>query len=481
MINDSRPRLVHELLDLTGRRTPDAVAVRDEEGAWTYAELLAHSRACARWLRRRGALAGDRVLVAAVPDRRVVAVLFACSRLGAVFVPVGGAPGSRQWAHYVEDSEPVLILTMRDLDTCQAEWEYDHDELLDPPQPDDTALLLYTSGSTALAKAVVCPHAQVVFAMLAIAERLGYRADDVVFCRLPFSFDYGLYQVFLCVNAGAELVLAPPGSDLTLLSSIRRRGATVVPVVPHLAAMLLRLGARDRSPTRVRLFTNTGETLPPMTVKALRDRFSGAKVQLMFGITECKRVAIMDADGDLDRPGALGRPLRGTRVRVVDATGVEVPPGEPGEIVVCGPHVMAGYWRDPALSAKVFATDPVTGERALRTGDLGHLDDEGYLYFHGRRDQIFKRHGVRMSAVEIEAAAREVSGVSEAAVVPPADGHDAVLFVVASVTATEVLRRLGEHLDPARVPGVCRVVDRLPRTVSGKLDRAELARLETAQ
>ncbi|WP_214414790.1 class I adenylate-forming enzyme family protein [Sphaerisporangium fuscum] len=479
MINDSRPQLLHDLLELAARRAPEAIAVRDEEGAWSYAELLAQSRACARWLHRRGTRPGDRVLIAAVPDRRVVAVLFACSLLAAVCVPVSGTAKRRQWTHYVADCGAAVILTADALNSSQAEWD-DDDELPAAALPHDTALLIYTSGSTAVPKAVVCPHASVLFATLAIAERLGYRASDVVFCRVPLSFDYGLYQVFLCAHAGAELVLAAPDSDAGLLASIRRCGATVVPVVPHLAEMLLRLGARDGLPTSIRLLTNTGETLPPATVSALRQRFSGAKVQLMYGITECKRVSIMEADGDLDRPGALGRPLSGTRVRVLDTSGADVAPGELGELVVSGPHVMAGYWGDPGLGVEVFGTDPESGERALRTGDFGRLDEDGYLYFHGRRDQIFKRRGIRMSTLEIEAAAREVPGVAEAALVPPDEGRDAVLLVVASISAAKVLRELGERLDSARVPELCRVVDHLPRNSSGKLDRAMLARLEAA-
>jgi acyl-coenzyme A synthetase/AMP-(fatty) acid ligase len=164
-------------------------------------------------------------------------------------------------------------------------------------------------------------------------------------------------------------------------------------------------------------------------------------------------------------------------VRIVDASGADVAPGSEGQVIVGGPHVMAGYWRDPALTARVFRVDPVTGTRWLHTGDFGHLDADGYLYFHGRRDQIFKRNGTRTSAIEIEAAVHQIAGVVEAAVVPPAGGRDAVLCVVASITAGEVLRLLHERLDAGRAPTVCRVVERLPRGSSGKLDRAALTAL----
>ncbi|MGI5239081.1 class I adenylate-forming enzyme family protein [Dactylosporangium sp. CA-139066] len=484
------PRLLHDMVDAACQARPGATAVRDREGRWDYAELSRQSHGYAAWLRSRGVAAGDRVLVEAGPDRRVLAVLFACSRLGAIFVPVGDGATLVQWTHYVADCEPALIVTdvaelaesnpgVTDTATAWAQASAFSGERYDGPPvpPTSAALLIYTSGSVAAPKAVICPHAQVVFAACRIAARLRYDADDVVFCRLPLSFDYGLYQAFLAALAGAELVLCGADADARLLAEVRRHGATVVPVVPALASMLIRLAGRDRRPTRVRLFTNTGEELPAASIDALRQRFPGAGVQLMFGITECKRVSVMEVDADRERRGAVGRPLDDTWVQILGPAGSALPAGSAGEIVVFGPHVMAGYWRDEALTARVFGRDPVTGQRCLYTGDIGHLDADGYLYFHGRRDQIFKRHGVRTSALEIEAAAQDIPGVAEAAVVPPAGDTDAVLCVVASIGAAEVLRCLRERLDAARVPARCLVVDRLPRLGSGKLDRAGLPAL----
>ncbi|MEV0232212.1 AMP-binding protein [Nonomuraea sp. NPDC050786] len=464
-------RLVHEMLQFASTRAPGAPAVRDQHGSWTYAEFLEQSLACAGWLSEQGVGHGDRVMIRARPDRRVLAVLFACARLGAVFVPVSETATAIQVNHILSDADPVVVI-----DDELPDWG-GHKAPGAQAARDDPLLLIYTSGSTAVPKAVVGHHSHVLFATRAIAERLSYRADDVVLCKLPLSFDYGLYQAFLTVLCGAELVLAGQDADARLLALIKHHGVTVVPVVPSLAAMLLSLGRRDRSPTRVRLFTNTGEELPRATIAGLRERFSGAGVQLMFGITECKRVSIMEVDGDLHHPGALGRPLRGTSVRILRPDGSEAPTGESGEIMVSGPHVMAGYWRDPELSARFFCRDPLTGERWLRTGDHGWLDAEGYLHFDGRRDQIFKLHGTRVSALEIEAAAREIPGVSEAAVVPPAPGREAALLVIASLTPVEVLRALRARLDASRTPSVCRVVARLPRNTSGKLDRAALPEL----
>lgn len=163
---------------------------------------------------------------------------------------------------------------------------------------DDIAVLVYTSGSTAAPKAVVCPHGRMVFASEAIQLELGYRPDDVVFCRFPISWDYGLYKILLATLGRSELVLADGESDLVLLERIRECGATVVPIVPSLAAMICALAEREPytradGPSRVRMFTNTGAALPKTTADGLRAAFPGVAVVRQFGQTECKRISVL--------------------------------------------------------------------------------------------------------------------------------------------------------------------------------------------
>ncbi|KOG87815.1 peptide synthetase, partial [Streptomyces varsoviensis] len=270
----------------------------------------------------------------------------------------------------------------------------------------------------------------------------------VVLTAIPLAFDYGLYQIFLSALAGAELVLTDADAHTGLMATLHRHGVTVMPLVPSLAEMLVRLAARDRrGPAALRLVTNTGADLTPPLIAAVRGAFPSARVVPMFGITECKRVTILEPDGDLARPRSVGRPLPGTEVLILDERGRPQPPGAAGEIVVRGPHVMAGYWRAPELSAQRFRTDPATGERVLHTGDYGHLDEDGHLYFHGRRDDMFKRRGVRMSALEIEAAALDIPGVRGAAVLPPGEGRELTLFAVSALEPKEIIARLGERLE----------------------------------
>jgi amino acid adenylation domain-containing protein len=492
---------VHDLLDAAAARAPDAPAVQDTSGTWTYAELAAHSRRLANWLMTQGVVAGDRVLTQQPNSARAVALAYAASRAGAVLVPVNPQLSRFQFGSVAADADPAVAVTGAaarpeirarttaravTLDEAWGEAAGGWDGRLPGrrPGPDDLAILFYTSGTTAAPKGVMCEHRQILFAAGAIWRRLGYGPGDAVFCRSPFSFDYGLYQAFLSALGGSTLLLPPDGRDTALLHLIREWGATVVPLVPSLAAMLVALADRgdagDTGDTGVRLFTNTGAALAPGTLARLRSLFPRAQVCLMFGITECKRVSILEPDGDLLRPGSVGTPLDGTRVDVVDPAGRGLPPGETGEFAVSGPHLTAGYWRAPELTADRFRADPVTGRRTLYTGDFGHLDADGHLYFQGRRDEIFKRNGVRTSTVEIEAAAMDIPGVRAAAFRPPDEQGNFTLIAVSSLAAGQLLRELRQRLEPAKVPGACHIVPWLPLTPNGKVDRARLAELVPA-
>lgn len=479
-----RTMLVHSFLDEAEAQSPDSPAVRDGAGRWTYRELARYSRAAEYWLQERGVQHGDRVVVQWETTCELVALMFGASRRGAVFVPLN--PGMKQYHldSVIANAQPRLVLTGADaadawdgIEQAAREGFQAEPTAVDPA---DVAVLVYTSGSTAEPKGVIEPHAQITFATMALTSVLGYRDDDVVFCRFPVSWDYGLYKVLMTVHARAEIVLAGAESDLRILDLIRRTGTTIVPIVPSLAAMIATLAERETGAgveNRVRMFTNTGAALPQPTIDKLRKAFGGVRVVRQFGQTECKRIAIMPPELDEHRPDSVGRPLPGTRVLILDEDGAQVPVGQAGEIVAVGPHVMPGYWNAPELSAKTFRPDPETGELRLHTGDYGSLDEDGYLYFQGRRDDMFKRKGIRMSTLEIEAAAVDIPGVRTAAVVPPAGTRDLAIFVEADLPPHTVLRELARRLEPQKVPSLCRVVEQIPLTAHGKFATAELARM----
>lgn len=487
---------VHDLLDGTAARYPDRPAVSSGSEVLSYAAARTASVRLASYLTRCGVGRGDRVVIALPPGVLLPPLLYACSRIGAVFVVISDRSPAPVCAHVLADCAPVLVLTdaagLRDqAGRTGLPWR----GLADlraaaagppPPEPEpgrpvsaDPVCFIYTSGSTALPKAVVSTQLQVTFAVHAIQARLGYEPGDTVYCALPLSFDYGLYQMFLSTLAGAELYLAPgEAGGQGLLAELRSSRASVLPAVPPLARNLALLLTRPGTvPPRLRLLTNTGAALPAPVLADLRRHLPGLRVQLMYGLTECKRATIMPADEDLRRPGSCGRALPGTDVFTVDAAGARLPAGETGEIVVRGPNVMAGYWRRPDLTAQRFRrADGLFPE--LHTGDYGWLDEDGYLYFAGRRDDLYKERGYRVSATEIEAAAHRVPGVRAAVVLPPpADGEGATLLAESSLSGPEVLSRLRGELDESKVPSRCVIVPELPVNGHGKIERTALVRL----
>ncbi|MGW1818781.1 AMP-binding protein [Streptomyces sp. NPDC002125] len=493
---------IHSLLDAAVAEVPEGAAIRDATGSWTYRELDAASRGFAAWLRGQGIRRGDRVLVQLHSSRELAAMFYGTSRTGAVFIPLNPAMKEFHLTSVLGDAEPALVITdaeqapvLRRISSAPVHdladvWPkateggaHSGQQPAEPEQPDhvraeDLAVLIYTSGSTAAPKAVMCPQAQVAFASRALTEGLGYRPDDVVFCRFPMSWDYGLFKVLMTCIARCEIVLADGESDWVLLKRMRETGVTVVPIVPSLAAMITRLAGRDTAPVpTVRMFTNTGAALPQATIDALREYFPGCRVVRQYGQTEAKRITIMPPAEDGERPESVGLPLPGTRLLILDPDGNPVPTGETGEIVASGPHVMAGYWRNPEDTARSFRRDPHSGEPLLHTGDYGHLDADGYLYFAGRRDDMFKHKGFRMSTVEIESAAMDIPGVRAAAVLPPGDGHGLALFVESDLSPHEVTAELTVRLELPKVPTICRVLSEFPLTLHGKNSRRALTAL----
>ncbi|WP_328611222.1 acyl--CoA ligase [Amycolatopsis sp. NBC_00345] len=492
--------LLHHLLDRQAADTPDASAVRTKGRGWSYRDLRIRSMAYANWLRGHGVLPGDRVLILAPHEPETLALIYAASRLGAIHVVLSDRTRPYHLEHILGDCEPRLVVaSARAVDVVAALAPpsvnvYGLDELpADAPgEPNEPArlsidplALIYTSGSTAMPKAVVSTHRQVLFTADAIQQRLRYRPDDNVFCCLPLSFDYGLYQVFLCCVSGACLVLGDDeDAGPLLLSRLVDHDISVFPLVPSLAVTLARLIARSHQfPPRLRMVTNTGAALPVTSSTRLREMIPNLDVVSMFGLTECKRVSIAEPNSDLSRPGSTGQPLPDTEAYIIDDNGARLPAGQVGELVVRGPNVMGGYWRAPEMTANRYRHDEF-GQPVLHTGDRCRLDEDGNVYFVGRTDDIYKQSGFRVSSIEVEAAAMDVPGVELAAVLPPDNGNGARLVATGTISAGSLATELAVRLEEHKIPDDCRVLPELPLSVNGKIDKRALtdlldARLQT--
>ena len=358
------------------------------------------------------------------------------------------------------------------------------DRELPRPVDVDLAAVIYTSGSTGDPKGVTLTHANMAFAADSIIEYLEMRRSDVVLCALPLSFDYGLYQLLMCMRLGATLVLEPtfafPGRIVQLLEA---ENVTGLPGVPTVFVVLLSLrGLAEREFPDLRFLTNTGAALPEPTIEAIRRTFPRARLFSMYGLTECKRATYLPPDQLDARPVSVGIPIPGTEAWIEDEQGRALGPGEVGELMIRGSHVMQGYWGDPEATAERLRPGRWPWERVLASGDLFRADEEGYLYFVGRRDDLIKSGGEKVVPREIEDVLHAAPGVREAAIVGVADrllGHAVVAHVSPQAGGgleegslrTYCAEHLEEHLVPRRIV----IHTELPRTSNGKVDKTALA------
>ncbi|MBJ6982869.1 AMP-binding protein [Luteimonas sp. MC1572] len=354
-----------------------------------------------------------------------------------------------------------------------------------PPQvgiDTDLAMLVYTSGSTGNPKGVMMTHANVRFAATSITTYLQASRDDVVLSVLPLAFDYGLYQLLMCVKLGATLVLetsfAFPQKVLPLLASER---VTAFPLVPTMAALIVQLRNFDPAwAASVRYLTNTAAALPPAHIRRLQDLFPAARVYSMYGMTESKRCTWLPPEELARRPESVGIAIPGTQAWVADDAGRPLPAGEVGELVVRGGHVMQGYWNNAEATARALRPGRYPWERVLHTGDLFRMDAEGFLYFVGRKDDILKSRGEKVSPKEVENVLYAMHGVREAALVgvpDPVLGHALKALLVVDdpgLDARAVIAHCRAHLEEFMVPRTVEFRESLPKTGTGKIRRSEL-------
>lgn len=487
---------IHDLLDKAAERLPEKTAVITNEGTISYAALADQSKRLATYFRERGVRRGNRILILLPNSIPVLVAAFAASRIGAVFVIVNYATKPYNVEYIVRDSDPALVLTNRarngDFPTVagmpRVVLEDDYEAALQTvPAPSacpaitiDPCFFIYTSGSTSKPKAVVEGHRNVIFATWAIQDRLQYRESDIVGNFLPLAFDFGLYQAFLTFQVGATFALGQEGDvGPLLLKKMRAWNVTGMPIVPSLADVVIRLASRTQDPLpSLRFLTNSGAQLPRSYVASLKRLLPSCQVYVMFGLTECKRVSILLPEEYERKIESVGRPLAQTECVIIGPDGTPVPPGTHGELVVRGPNVMLGYWCSPEQMALRYRTWGPRAEVALFTGDVCSMDSEGYLYFHGRNDDIYKQRGCRVSAIEVEGAACEIEGVRQAAIIDTQSERGATLVIVGDASEETVLHGLRARLEDFKVPAkIVRHQGELPVTPNRKVDKKAIAAL----
>jgi acyl-CoA ligase (AMP-forming) (exosortase A-associated) len=349
------------------------------------------------------------------------------------------------------------------------------------------AAILYTSGSTGKPKGVVLSHRNLVAGAHCVADYLGNRADDRILAVLPFSFDYGLSQLTTAFVAGARTVLMDYLLPQDVVVTVARERITGLAAVPPMWVQLAALEWPAAAVDSLRYFTNSGGAMPRATLAALRRALPRTTPYLMYGLTEAFRSTYLPPEEIDRRPDSIGKAIPNAEIRVVREDGTPCAPGEPGELVHRGALVALGYWNDPVKTAERFR--PVPGQNpglplpevAVWSGDTVRMDDEGFLYFIGRKDDMIKTSGYRVSPTEVEEVLYGSGQLAEAAAlgIPhPALGQ-AIVAVVKPLrddfNENRLIAHCKQHLPNFMVPLqiITRLTD-LPRNPNGKIDRKAL-------
>jgi amino acid adenylation domain-containing protein len=479
---------------------PERTALVVGDGEYSYGELHGLADRAASGLRERGVKRGDRVGIMLPNGIDAVVAIQATLRAGAAIMPINPTAKHDRVSDLLRRSEAALLLcdSERAGEAAQAVEAADGvplvsdlDELASDAQPpceqleqSDLAALMHTSGSTGGPKGVMHSHGGLGFVTDSIAEYLELTDEDRVLNLLPLSFGYGLSHLMICMRVGATLVLEPGvGLPGTIVKRLEEHEITGLPGVPTVFALLLTLKSLAERPLpNLRFLTNAGAALPTPALEQVRKTFPKASLYSMYGQTECIRTCYLPPEQLDVRPGSVGVPIPGSETWIEDDEGNQLGPDVVGELCVRGPHVMQGYWQNPGATAQRVREGRNPGERVLATNDLFRTDEEGFLYFVGRRDDIIKSRGEKVPPREVEEVLHLDTGVHEAAVVGVPDRllGEAVHAHVSPREGKELdpaaLKRLcAEHLEDYMVPQRIVIHDELPRNQNNKVDRLGLA------
>ena len=510
--------LLHDYLIHSARQRSEKVALVCCENRVTYGELDERSNAIAHHLVASGVARGDRVIIFADNTIETVVSFWAVLKANAVVCIVNPLTKREKLGYLLNDCQPSALISDRHLyptfkepvQACQSlrrvivsgpiedtelvalphavRWDAARPVHADAPPPRicidiDLAAIVYTSGSTGDPKGVMLTHRNMMTACTSIASYLELREEDVILNVLPLAFDYGLYQMIMAFRAGARLVLERSFAfPARVLLSIANERVTGLPGVSTLFAMLSGLKSiKEHDLGSIRYVTNTGAALPLKHIRMLQDIFPAARIYSMYGLTECKRCTYLPPK-DIDRkPLSVGIAIPNTEMWIVDENDRRVGPGVVGQLVVRGATVMRGYWGKPEATARKLKPGPLPGEQVLYTGDYCRMDEEGYLYFIGRSDEIIKSRGEKVAPKEVESALMDIPGVREAAVIGVPDellGEAVKAFVVAEqgrvLGEKQLQKECQKRLESFMVPKSIAIVASLPRTDTAKLDKRAL-------
>lgn len=504
--------LVHNYLRSTAERRPDDIALIVGAERLSFRDIDQASDRLASELQRSGLRRGDRVAVMLENSPEMVIALWGTLKAGGVFVPisigtkgdklgfilgdagakcllapaslakrVGDAlPGLPQLSTVIWIGEGADAVGPRLADILAGPFESPQDPgLIDQ----DLCFIIYTSGSTGRPKGVMMTHRNIYNNVWSISTYLENTEKDCIICALPLSFDYGLFQILTGARAGFSVVLEKSFAyPYEILKHIEQHRVTGLPGVPTIFATLLQFAPfAGLDLSSLRYLSNTAAPFPPAHIQRLRELLPQARIFSMYGLTECTRVSYLAPSRLEEKITSVGRAMPNSETYIVDETGRRCGPDEIGELVVRGSSVMRGYWKRPEETAATLKDGEIAGEKVLYTGDLFRMDADGDLYFVGRRDDVFKCRGEKVSPREVENVLFELPEVAEAAVIgvaDPIDGMAIKAFVVwrddKALSDHDLRRHCQSRLEPRLVPKFFESCRSLPKTDSGKITKTAL-------
>ncbi len=513
--------LLHQLVETTAKRDPALAALSYKGQSLEYGALAQQIDAAARGFAGLGLKRGDRLGIYLEKRIEMVVAMFGAAAAGCVFVPINPVLKPRQVGYIMRDCNVRVLVTSRaraaelseevaaspDLFAIvmvDGEGEkkpgslriLPWDELMTaksgglPHRVIDTdmAAILYTSGSTGNPKGVVMSHRNMVAGAKSVSQYLENSSADRILSVLPLSFDAGLSQLTTAFNVGAKVVLLNYLLARDVLRACADEGITGMTGVPPLWIQLTELEWPERVQQSMRYFANTGGHMPFATLQKLRAAMPRAKPYLMYGLTEAFRSTYLDPSQVDKRPDSIGKAIPNAEILVVKPDGELCAADEPGELVHRGALVSMGYWNDPERTAERFRPAPgqlkaipIT-EMAVWSGDIVRRDAEGFLYFIGRRDEMIKTSGYRVSPTEIEEVIYSTGMVGAAAAIGvphPRLGQGVIVLATppegGKLDRDALLAKCRQNMPQYMVP--LQIVERatLPRNPNGKIDRKLLA------
>ena len=510
-------RFVSDALIASAEKFPDKPAVIVEGEAYSFSQLHDHALRLASALKAKGLERGQRVAIYMDNTWPCVISIYGILLAGGAFLVINPQTKADKLSYILNDCGADILLTDAHLKPVVSEvlagdvgissviCSGDVDNLTEgltssakvedffnvitqnepvtehhTVTPSDLACLVYTSGSTGNPKGVMHTHLSMTFAIQSLVEYQRLNHELVMLNMLPFAFDYGLYQLLMAIYVGSTLVIERSFTyPAVIFKRIKEFNINVFPGVPTIFSMIMAAHKRNAlsfpSITRV---TNTAAALPAEHIPVLKEIFPNALIYKMYGMTECKRVSYLEPELIDEKGKSVGKAIPGTEIYLLDNEGNEVKPGELGILHVRGPHVMLGYWNQPQLSQQMLKAGKYPGERVLCTQDWFKMDEDGFLYFVGRSDDIIKTRGEKVSPIEVENVLNSIDGIVEAAVVGVADetlGESIRAYVAldkgVEINDRQIKKVCMSCLENFMVPQQIIILDSLPKTQTGKISK----------